>query len=119
MKNKQKDKYYHKINLDDYYNTEVPENNRQVLFIKEDNGHLKMKLFEMTPVTWALNKGNFNGWMYFDEIMTDVKDLVKYLRAYNLFRDTIKELLDEDIESSVRSKLEETLERARNLVSGE
>lgn len=99
------DKYMHP-------NTIKPkEDSLIVVFMIKSN-----KVVKMSELFWSLNYTYVLNWCYVDDIVKDVENLHKYVRAYNYYRDSLKDLIDENEDKQISTKLQKIYKEATKLI---
>lgn len=75
------------------------------------------KIVQMSELYWGLNNSFITGWYYADELAEDAKNLSKYVRAYNSYRDSVKELMESVDDAKLVEKLLNMYETATKMVT--
>lgn len=77
------------------------------------------KVEGVSPLNWVFIKQNIDKWAYVHDLLQDLDNLQKYVRAYNYYRDRVKNVIEVSTNTFTKRELSDIYKNATDIIRSE
>lgn len=77
------------------------------------------KIESVSPLNWAFIRASIDKWAYVNDLVKDLDNLQKYVRAYNYYRDRVKNVIEVSTNAFTKNELSDIYKNATDIIRSE